>query len=329
MFLSIDQGTTSSRALLFDEKYNIIESFQKDFKQYYLNDGWVEHNPEEILDTVVTCCEKILKGKYSKNIQSVGITNQRETIVVWDKKTGKIFYNAIVWQDRRTAAFCKDLKNDGYEKTVSEKTGLLLDPYFSATKISWILDNVDGLRAKAQAGKVCFGTIDTWIIWKLTKGKSFATDVTNASRTSLFNIKEMEWDDELLSIFKIPLQSLPEVRSCDDYYGNTDLLFKGLDAATPNYIPSFTGAVGGPNWFKGLFKGGKLTSKGPLSIFGRDLQYFTPDFNTALKYAGESGSIVAMPRPESVRGLKNIWKSGVSRGFDPSKGIETLVKTSD
>ena len=228
LFLSIDQGTTSSRALLFDEKYNIIESFQKNFKQYYLNDGWVEHNPEEILDTVVTCCEKILKGKYSKNIQSVGITNQRETIVAWDKKTGKIFYNAIVWQDRRTAAFCKDLKNDGYEKTVSEKTGLLLDPYFSATKISWILDNVDGLRAKAQAGKVCFGTIDTWIIWKLTKGKSFATDVTNASRTSLFNIKEMEWDDELLSIFKIPLQSLPEVRSCDDYYGNTDLLSRSI-----------------------------------------------------------------------------------------------------
>ena len=228
LFLSIDQGTTSSRALLFDEKYNIIESFQKDFKQYYLNDGWVEHNPEEILDTVTTCCEKILKGKNSKNIQSVGITNQRETVVVWDKKTGKIFYNAIVWQDRRTAAFCKDLKNDGLEKFINEKTGLLLDPYFSATKISWLLENVDGLRIKAEAGKVCFGTIDTWIIWKLTNGKSFVTDVTNASRTNLFNIREMEWDDELLSIFKIPLQSLPEVRSCDDYYGDTDLLSRSI-----------------------------------------------------------------------------------------------------
>ena len=178
LFLTIDQGTTSSRSLLFDEKFNIIDVFQKKFKQIYLNESWVEHNPEEILETVVSCCEGVLKGKYSEKILSVGITNQRETIVVWDKKTGKPFYNAIVWQDKRTIKLCENLKKDGLEKTINKKTGLLLDPYFSASKIAWILDNIDGLRKKAENGEVCVGTIDTWLIWKLTKGKTFATDVT-------------------------------------------------------------------------------------------------------------------------------------------------------
>lgn len=228
MFLTIDQGTTSSRSLLFDEKFNIIDVFQKKFKQIYLNESWVEHNPEEILETVVSCCEGVLKGKYSEKILSVGITNQRETIVVWDKKTGKPFYNAIVWQDKRTIKLCENLKKEGLEKTINKKTGLLLDPYFSASKIAWILDNIDGLRKKAENGEVCVGTIDTWLIWKLTKGKTFATDVTNASRTSLFNIKEMQWDNDLLKIFNIPPNCLPEVKACDDYYGDTEILSKSI-----------------------------------------------------------------------------------------------------
>ena len=228
LFLTIDQGTTSSRSLLFDEKFNIIDVFQKKFKQIYLNESWVEHNPEEILETVVSCCEGVLKGKYSEKILSVGITNQRETIVVWDKKTGKPFYNAIVWQDKRTTKLCENLKKDGLEKTINKKTGLLLDPYFSASKIAWILDNIDGLRKKAENGEVCVGTIDTWLIWKLTKGKTFATDVTNASRTSLFNIKEMQWDIDLLKIFNIPPNCLPEVKACDDYYGDTEILSKSI-----------------------------------------------------------------------------------------------------
>lgn len=228
LFLTIDQGTTSSRSLLFDEKFNIIDVFQKKFKQIYLNESWVEHNPEEILETVVSCCEGVLKGKYSEKILSVGITNQRETIVVWDKKTGKPFYNAIVWQDKRTIKLCENLKKEGLEKTINKKTGLLLDPYFSASKIAWILDNIDGLRKKAENGEVCVGTIDTWLIWKLTKGKTFATDVTNASRTSLFNIKEMQWDNDLLKIFNIPPNCLPEVKACDDYYGDTEILSKSI-----------------------------------------------------------------------------------------------------
>ena len=228
LFLTIDQGTTSSRSLLFDEKFNIIDVFQKKFKQIYLNESWVEHNPEEILETVVSCCEGVLKGKHSEKILSVGITNQRETIVVWDKKTGKPFYNAIVWQDKRTTKLCENLKKDGLEKTINKKTGLLLDPYFSASKITWILDNIDGLRKKAENGEVCVGTIDTWLIWKLTKGKTFATDVTNASRTSLFNIKEMQWDIDLLKIFNIPPNCLPEVKACDDYYGDTEILSRSI-----------------------------------------------------------------------------------------------------
>ena len=228
LFLTIDQGTTSSRSLLFDEKLNIIDVFQKKFKQIYLNESWVEHNPDEILETVVSCCEKILKGKHSKKILSVGITNQRETIVVWDKNTGKPFYNAIVWQDKRTSKLCEKLKKDGLEETINKKTGLLLDPYFSATKIAWILDNIDGLRKKAENGKVCVGTIDTWLIWKLTKGKVFATDVTNASRTSLFNIREMQWDIDLLKIFNIPPDCLPNIKACDDYYGDTEILSRSI-----------------------------------------------------------------------------------------------------
>ena len=228
LFLTIDQGTTSSRSLLFDEKLNIIDVFQKKFKQIYLNESWVEHNPDEILETVVSCCEKVLKGKHSKKILSVGITNQRETIVVWDKNTGKPFYNAIVWQDKRTSKLCEKLKKDGLEETINKKTGLLLDPYFSATKIAWILDNIDGLRRKAENGKVCVGTIDTWLIWKLTKGKVFATDVTNASRTSLFNIREMQWDIDLLKIFNIPSVCLPNVKACDDYYGDTEILSRSI-----------------------------------------------------------------------------------------------------
>ena len=228
LFLTIDQGTTSSRSLLFDEKFNVIDVFQKKFKQIYSNESWVEHNPDEILETVVSCCEKVLKGKHSKKILSIGITNQRETIIAWDKKTGKPFYNAIVWQDKRTSKLCENLKKDGLEEIINKKTGLLLDPYFSATKIAWILDNIDGLRKKAESGNVCVGTIDTWLIWKLTKGKVFATDVTNASRTSLFNIIDMQWDIDLLKIFNIPLNCLPDVKACDDYYGDTEILSRSI-----------------------------------------------------------------------------------------------------
>lgn len=217
--LSIDQGTTSSRAIVFLKDGTNVASAQKEFRQYYPNNGWVEHDPEEIWDTIVLVCQQAIKKAAEKGIKVVciGITNQRETSLVWDKTTGKAIYNAIVWQDRRTASVCEQLKDQ--LTMVRSKTGLLLDPYFSATKISWILDEVDGARAKAEKGELAFGTVDSFIVWRLTQGKSHVTDATNASRTNLFNIYTKRWDPQLLKLFKVPAQMLPEVKNCADDFG--------------------------------------------------------------------------------------------------------------
>ena len=222
--LSLDQGTTSSRAIVFDNNGLPVASAQKEFRQFYPKPGWVEHSPEEIWSTQAgVAFEAITKaGIESRNIQGLGITNQRETTLVWDKITGKPVYKAIVWQDRRTADFCDKLKKDGYGKKILEKTGLIIDAYFSATKVRWILDNVTGAREKANKGTLAFGTVDSWLVWNLTKGKLHITDVSNASRTMLFNIHTLNWDPELLKIFNIPQSILPEVRSSSEVYGNTD-----------------------------------------------------------------------------------------------------------
>jgi glycerol kinase len=200
--LSIDQGTTSSRAIVFAPDSSIVASSQQEFAQHYPNDGWVEHDPEDIWLTTVNACEQAIAQATQKGavIVAIGVTNQRETTLVWDKKTGKPVYNAIVWQDRRTAAQCRELQNAGYLPAVQERTGLLLDPYFSASKVAWILDNVEGARQKADANELAFGTVDCFLIWRLTGGKVHATDVTNASRTNLFNIHTLCWDETLLNI---------------------------------------------------------------------------------------------------------------------------------
>ena len=228
MFLIIDQGTTSTKAMLFDLSGNKVDSSQKSFEQIFPNNGWVEHNPEEIIKTVISCCNEVIENNSDKNICSIGITNQRETIVLWDKLTGKSLYNAIVWQDRRTESFCRDLKEEGYEELIINKTGLLLDPYFSSTKISWIINNIDGVKEAINEDKVCAGTIDSWIIWHLTKGKVFATDITNAARTNLFNIKDLKWDDDLLNLFQVNKSILPEVLESDAFYGQSEALIKEL-----------------------------------------------------------------------------------------------------
>ena len=228
MFLIIDQGTTSTKVMLFDLSGNKVDSCQKSFEQIFPNNGWVEHNPEEIIKTVISCCNEVIENNSDKNICSIGITNQRETIVLWDKLTGKSLYNAIVWQDRRTENFCRDLKEEGYEELIINKTGLLLDPYFSSTKISWIINNIDGVKEAINEDKVCAGTIDSWIIWHLTKGKVFATDITNAARTNLFNIKDLKWDDDLLNLFQVNKSILPEVLESDAFYGQTEALIREL-----------------------------------------------------------------------------------------------------
>ena len=211
--LALDQGTTSSRAILFDEAGAIVAQAQHEFEQFYPQAGWVEHSPEEILSSQVTCAVEALAkaGARPRDLAAIGITNQRETVVVWERATGKPIHPAIVWQDRRTAAFCKELEERGAGETVSSKTGLVLDPYFSATKVKWILDHVDGARARAGRGELAFGTVDSWLIWHLTSGQRHVTDVTNASRTLLYNIVKGEWDAELLRMFEIPESMLPEV----------------------------------------------------------------------------------------------------------------------
>ena len=221
--LSLDQGTTSSRAIVFDHDGLPCAIAQKEFTQYYPRPGWVEHNPEEIWSTQAgVSLEAITKaGLESSNIAAVGISNQRETTIVWNRDTGKPVYNAIVWQDRRTADFCEQMNSEGNSRIILEKTGLIIDAYFSATKIKWILDNVEGARKLAEEGKLAFGTIDSWLVWKLTNGELHITDVSNASRTMLFNIHTLNWDEELLELFNIPPGILPEVRSSSEFYGKT------------------------------------------------------------------------------------------------------------
>ncbi|XQY92088.1 glycerol kinase GlpK [Metabacillus sp. HB246100] len=221
--MALDQGTTSTRAIIFNKSGEIVGSAQQEFTQYFPNPGWVEHNPQEIWSSVLAVIAQVLtKTSISaKEIASIGITNQRETAVVWEKETGKPVYNAIVWQSRQTADICEELKQAGHSDTIREKTGLLIDAYFSGTKVKWILENVEGARQKAEEGELLFGTIDTWLIWKLSGGQAHVTDYSNASRTLMYNIYDLKWDEELLDILTVPSSMLPEVRSSSEVYAKT------------------------------------------------------------------------------------------------------------
>ncbi|WP_434643405.1 glycerol kinase GlpK [Thermoanaerobacterium thermosaccharolyticum] len=229
--MALDQGTTSSRAIIFDHSGNIVSSINKEFTQIYPNPGWVEHDPMEILDSQIEVAKAVLEktGIKAEDIAAIGIANQRETTVVWDKNTGKPVYNAIVWQCRRTAPICDEIKNSGFDKKISEKTGLIVDAYFSGTKIKWILDNVEGVRERAENGDLYFGNIDSWLIWNLTGGKAHVTDYSNASRTMLFNIYELKWDKDILEYLGIPESMLPDVKPSSYVYGYTDKSIFGVE----------------------------------------------------------------------------------------------------
>ncbi len=222
--MALDQGTTSTRAILFDKRGKIFHTAQQEFTQYFPKSGWVEHNADEIWSSILAVIAGVLSEKniVAEQIEGIGITNQRETTVVWDKKSGKPIYNAIVWQSRQTAEICRELKESGYNDLFRDKTGLLIDAYFSGTKVKWILDNVKGAREKAERGDLLFGTIDTWIVWKLSGGKRHVTDYSNASRTLMYNIHELKWDEELLSILGVPASMLPEVRPSSEIYAHTE-----------------------------------------------------------------------------------------------------------
>ncbi|VDZ81694.1 glycerol kinase [Salmonella bongori] len=221
--VALDQGTTSSRAVVLDHDANIVSVSQREFEQIYPKPGWVEHDPMEIwASQSSTLVEVLAKADISSDqIAAIGITNQRETAIVWERETGKPIYNAIVWQCRRTADICEQLKRDGLEDYIRDNTGLVVDPYFSGTKVKWILDHVEGSRERAKRGELLFGTVDTWLIWKMTQGRVHVTDYTNASRTMLFNIHDLDWDDKMLDVLDIPRAMLPQVRKSSEVYGQT------------------------------------------------------------------------------------------------------------
>jgi len=256
--LAIDQGTTGSRAYIFDKSCRIVSSAYKEFRQIYPKAGWVEHSPQEIWHSVEFVVKKALSQKKIKptQIAAIGITNQRETTILWDRKTGRPVHNAIVWQCRRTAKMCEALKKNGYAGLFQKKTGLVIDAYFCGTKIKWLLDNIKGLRSKAQAGRICFGTVDTWLVWKLTGGKSHVTDYTNASRTLMFDIKNKKWDEQLLKILKIPKEILPTVKKSSSLFGKTSKNVCGLIADIP--IAGIAGDQQAALFGQGCFRAGQM-----------------------------------------------------------------------
>lgn len=335
--LAIDQGTTSSRAVLFENDYTIASIGQSEFEQFFPHSGWVEHDPEEIWQSTLECCHSAIEqvSAMPDQIEAIGITNQRETTIIWDRETGKPIYNAIVWQDRRTADTCQQLRDLGHETKISEKTGLLLDPYFSATKISWILDNVDGARKKADAGELAFGTVDSYLLWQLTKGKAHATDATNASRTMLYNIHQGCWDDDLLALFNIPRALLPEVSDSAADFGQTDNEIFGSQIPITSLIGDQQSALVGqacfePGMVKSTYGTGCFvllnTGKKAVASQNRLLTTIALQLNNTPTYALEGSIFIAGAAVQWLRdGLKIIDSSAQSEELASSADDEQDV----
>lgn len=335
--LSLDQGTTSSRAIVFDKQGTIISIAQKEFPQLFPQPGWVEHDANEIWSTQIgVAAEAITKAGLSvKNIAAIGITNQRETTVVWNKRTGLPVYQAIVWQDRRTADYCDSLKQQGLAKTIQTKTGLVIDAYFSATKLKWILDEVKGVRELADKGDILFGTIDSWLLWKLSNGKVHATDVSNASRTMLFNIHTQQWDNELLQLFDIPASVLPEVRSSSEVYGYTQSILTAQEIPIAGIAGDQQAALFGqqctqPGMVKNTYGTGcfMLMNTGTKSVLSQNnlLTTIAWRVNNETQYALEGSVFIAGAVVQWLRdGLKMIRTAseieGLAAKVDSTDGV--------
>ncbi|MEM7043043.1 MAG: glycerol kinase GlpK [Pseudomonadota bacterium] len=335
--LAIDQGTTSSRAIIFDRLGHIVASSQREFEQHYPQSGWVEHDADVIWkDTVDVCNEAIGKaGLDAAGIAAIGITNQRETVVLWDRSTGEPVHRAIVWQDRRTAEFCRHLKTDGHEPLVQERTGLILDPYFSSTKLAWLLDNVAGARESADKGELAFGTIDSFLLWRLTGGKVHATDATNASRTMLFNIHEQDWDDDLLALLNIPRSVLPEVKDCSTLFGTTPAELFGTPLPVTGIAGDQQAATVGqacfePGMLKSTYGTGcfALLNTGDSAVTSTNRLLTTTAYrlNGKPTYAIEGSIFVAGAAVQWLRdGLKLVQKAGdteaIARGVEDTGGV--------
>ena len=308
--LAIDQGTTSSRAILFDAEMKVAGTGQKEFAQHYPASGWVEHDPEEIWSSVVWSVKAALKkaGRQASEIAAIGITNQRETVVIWDRETGEPIHPAIVWQDRRTAPLCQKLKKRGLEKKFTKKTGLLLDPYFSGTKIAWMLDKVKGARRRAERGQLLAGTVDSFLIWRLTGGKVHATDATNASRTLVYNIATNAWDEELLGLLRIPAAMLPQVKDCADDFGVTDKSLFGAEIRILGVAGDQHAATIGQACFKpGMMKSTYGTGCFALLNTGADMVRSRNRLLTTIAYRLDGKTTYALEGSIFVAGAAVQW----------------------
>ena len=335
--LAIDQGTTSSRAIVFDDQQQIVFAAQQEFTQHFPKSGWVEHDVEEIWDSVVTVCREAISGAglQPADMAAIGITNQRETTIIWDRNSGKAVHNAIVWQDRRTADFCAEMKAAGREEMVTARSGLLLDPYFSGTKVRWILENVDGARERAEAGDLVFGTVDTFLIWRLTGGARHVTDATNAARTLMYNIGENQWDDVLLDMLNVPKAMLPEVLDCAADFGTTEAGILGaeipiLGVAGDQQAATIGNACFEPGMFKSTYGTGcfALLNTGPDKVTSKNRMLTTIAYrlNGETTYALEGSIFMAGATVQWLRdGLKIIddaaQTGAMAEGADPEQQV--------
>ncbi|KQS61427.1 glycerol kinase [Rhizobium sp. Leaf371] len=330
--LAIDQGTTSTRSMIFDANMTIAGVSGQEFQQFFPDSGWVEHDADEIWESVLSTSRKAIEkaGITAAGIKAIGITNQRETIVVWDRETGKPVHRAIVWQDRRTARFCDDLKARGLEPLFTEKTGLLIDPYFSGTKLAWLLDTVEGLRARAEKGEVCFGTIDSWLIYKLTGGRVHVTDATNASRTLLYDISENRFDDELLDILSVPRAMLPEVKDCAADFGITDPAIFGAEIPILGVAGDQQAAVIGNACFEpGMLKSTYGTGCFALLNTGEDRVVSSNRLLTTIAYRLDGKTTYALEGSIFIAGAAVQWLRDEMGFISKSSEAEELAKTAD
>lgn len=330
--LSIDQGTTSSRAILFNKEMKVEAISQEEFPQHFPNSGWVEHDPSDIWTTVAATCRSVMErvGAKAKDIVSIGITNQRETTVVWDKITGEAIYNAIVWQDRRTGAFCMDLKNAGHEEMIRSKTGLMIDPYFSGLKLNWILKNVPGAKEKAENGDLLFGTVDSFLIWKLTDGKKHLTDATNASRTILYNIKTGSWDEEICSLLDIPMNMLPEVKNCADEFGNASADIFGQEIAIQGVAGDQQSAGIGQACFEpGMMKSTYGTGCFALLNIGQEMVLSQNKLLTTVAYQLDNKTTYALEGSIFIAGAVVQWLRDGLGIIKDAKETQKLAESAD
>ena len=330
--LAIDQGTTSSRAILFNKQMKIEATSQEEFPQHFPNSGWVEHDSNDLFNTVINSCRNVLK-KANANIEdivSIGITNQRETTVVWNKHTGEAIYNAIVWQDRRTANECDELKKAGHEKMIIEKTGLLLDPYFSGMKLRWILENVEGARQKALDGDLLFGTVDSFLIWELTNGKNHLTDATNAYRTMLFNIQTNKWDEDICKLLDIPMDILPIVKDCADDFGFIEKEFFGKEIPINGVAGDQQSAAVGQACFEpGMVKSTYGTGCFALLNIGEKMVISKNKLLTTIAYRLDGKTVYALEGSIFIAGAVLQWLRDGLKMIKEAKDAQELAKDAD